>query len=54
MIICLKEKVHGVEIKTAIIGDDFKLVTMMFVKDGDFPNLGKRPDCHMGEVLQQH
>ena len=34
MIIYLKKKVHGVEIKKAITGDDFKLVTMIFV-DGD-------------------
>ena len=43
MIIYLKEKSRGVEIKTEITWDDFKLVTMMFVYEGDFPTLGKKP-----------
>ena len=31
LIFYLKKKGHGVEIKTAIIGDDFKLATTIFV-----------------------
>ena len=49
MIICLKEKGYGVEIKTAIIGDDFKLVTMMFVNDRNFLTLGKITDINNTE-----
>ena len=41
-----KYKEHGVEIKTAITGDNFNLVIMMFVQDRDFPNLGEIKDSH--------
>ena len=44
IIIYLKEKIHGVEIKTATRGDYFKLVTMVFVDYRNFPTLGKRTD----------
>ena len=44
MILYLKEKGYGVEIKTTIIGDNFKLVNMIFVDNGDFKILGKRKD----------
>ena len=54
MILCLKENGHGVEIKTVITGDDLKIVTMMFVEDGEFPTLGKRADTQWEEVLKQH
>ena len=53
LIIYLKDKVNGVEIKTAIIGGDFNLATLMFVNDGDFTNLGKRTDSQWDEVPQQ-
>ena len=54
MIIYLKEKSRGVEIKTEITWDDFKLVTMMFVYEGDFPTSGKKTDNRWDEVLQQN
>ena len=41
LIVYLKYKGHGVEIKTAITVDYFKLVTMIFVNDGYFKTLGK-------------
>ena len=41
MILYLKDKGNGVGIKTEITGDDFKLVTMMFVGDEYFTTLGK-------------
>ena len=44
LIIYLKEKLHGVEIKSAITQYDFNQVTMMFVDDRDFPNLRKITD----------
>ena len=53
MVIYLKFKVHGVEIKNPIIGDDFKLTTRMFVNDGGFMNLCNRTDIQWKEVLQQ-
>ena len=34
LIPCLKEKVHGVETKTATTGGDFKLVTIVFFDYG--------------------
>ena len=34
LILCLKEKVHGVETKTATTGGDFKLVTIVFFDYG--------------------
>ena len=44
MIPYLKDKGHGVEIKSTITGDDSKLATMLFVDDGDFTTLGKRAE----------
>ena len=44
LILYLKDKGNEVEIKTAIIGNNFNLVTMMFVNGGDVPTLGKRTD----------
>ena len=41
LIIYLKQKGHGVGIKTVITGDDFKLMTMMFFENGNFTNFGK-------------
>ena len=41
IIIYLKENIHEVEIKNATPGDDFKLLTMMFVDNRDSPTLGK-------------
>ena len=40
MIILSKDKVNGVEIKTEINGDEFKLETMMFVENGAFNTSG--------------
>ena len=46
MILYLKDKVHRVEIQTEITGDDFKLMTIIFVYDGDFTTLGKITDSY--------
>ena len=35
LVLYLKYKVQGVEIKTELTGDDLKLVTMMFVNNRD-------------------
>ena len=54
MIIYLKDKEHGGEIKTIITGDILKLVIVTFVDDRYFLTLGKRIDSRWEEVLQQH
>ena len=54
MILHLKEKGHTIEIKTAITGDEFNLVTMVFVNDKDFLTLDKRTNSRWYEVMQQH
>ena len=51
--IYLKEKVYVVEIKTSIIGGDFKILTMMFFNDRHFNNFGNRTNSKWYEVLQQ-
>ena len=42
------------EFKIEITGNEFKLVTMMFVDDRDFTTLGKRNDSMWDKVHQQH
>ena len=54
LVVYLKEKVYGVEVKTEIIVDKFKLVTMVFIDYGYFPTLGNRTYSQWGELLQQH
>ena len=49
-----QDKGHYVEIKTAITGDDFELVTMIFVADVYFPSLGGRTNSQWCYLLQQH
>ena len=53
MILYLKDKGNGVGIKTEITGDDFKLVTMMFVGDEYFTTLGKITVIQWWKVLYQ-
>ena len=43
-----------VEIKREITWDDLKLVTMMFVNDGDFSTLGERTYIQWDEVMKQN
>ena len=54
IIIYLKYKVNGVEMKTFITGDDFKLITMIFIDDGDFMTQVNVTYRKWDEVLQQH
>ena len=54
LILYLIEKGHGFEIKTAITGDYFKLLTMIFFDNGDFPKLVEITDSQWDEVLQKH
>ena len=54
IILYLKDKGSGVEVKTSITGDNFKLVITMFVDNGNFATLGKRTNSQSYEVLQQH
>ena len=44
LILYLKEKIHGVEVKIAITGNEFKLVTVMFIDERYFTTLGKIHD----------
>ena len=54
MILYLKEKGHGIEIKTSIKGEDFKLETMMFVNNGYFNTSRKTTDIQWEDVTRQH
>ena len=53
MIKYLKDKGPRVGIKTSITGNEFRIVTMMFVDDGSFKTLGKRTYSQWYEVLKQ-
>ena len=54
MVNYLKEKENGILIKTAIAGDDFNLVTMMFVYGSYFLYLVKKTNSNWDEELQQN
>ena len=54
LLVYLKDKGNGVEIKTEINVEDFKLVAMMFVCKGCFMTLREITDRRYDGVLQQH